>query len=96
LSGDTRNLERLLGLLSLLDDYAGVSSTDMHLRAALGLAARVLVPMPPDWRWMEKGDASPWYPAFRVYRQAVDRSWDKALARLTRDLGSSPGEPARA
>jgi tetratricopeptide (TPR) repeat protein len=86
LSAESEDLERLLALLSLLDDYVGVSSTNMHLRAGLGRAARVLVPMPPDWRWMAGGDASPWFPGFSIYRQDAGGSWGAALARLAGDI----------
>jgi tetratricopeptide (TPR) repeat protein len=86
LSGESEDLERLLALLALLDDYVGVSSTNMHLRAGLGRAARVLVPMPPDWRWMAAGEASPWFPGFAIYRQDAGGSWSAALARLAGDI----------
>lgn len=42
--------EDLLALLALLDDYVGVSNTNMHLLGSLGKTARVLVPNPPDWK----------------------------------------------
>jgi hypothetical protein len=58
----------------------------MHLRAGLGRAARVLVPMPPDWRWMAAGEASPWFPGFAIYRQDAGGSWSAALARLAGDI----------
>jgi hypothetical protein len=58
----------------------------MHLRAAVGKTARVLVPRPAEWRWTMVGDESPWFPGFRVYRQGPDGDWSEALARLARDL----------
>lgn len=80
------NLEEMLALLSLLDEYVGVSNTNMHLAAGVGKPCRVLVPLPPEWRWMEEGDESPWFPGFRIYRQLRDQTWDEALARLAQDL----------
>ena len=35
-------------VLALLDEYIGVSNTNMHLRAAAGRTARVLVPRPAE------------------------------------------------
>jgi hypothetical protein len=58
----------------------------MHLAAGLGRTARVLVPYLPEWRWLEAGDESPWFPGFRVYRQSTSRNWGDALARLRADL----------
>ena len=58
------DLEGMLALLALIDDYVGVSNTNMHLRAAAGRTARVLVPQPAEWRWMAGRASSPWFPAF--------------------------------
>ena len=80
------DLEAMLALLALLDDYIGVSNTNVHLRAGAGRSARVLVPCPPEWRWMAAGDESPWFPGFRIYRQRPDGDWSAALNQLTQDL----------
>ena len=53
LSTLNEDLEQILALLSLIDEYVGVSNTNMHLRAGAGKTARVLVPAPPSgagWR----------------------------------------------
>lgn len=80
------DLEDLLALLELLDDYVAVSNTNMHLLAGLGRRARVLMPCPPDWRWMAAGRQSPWFPGFMIYRQHGDGGWSDALQELQRDL----------
>jgi tetratricopeptide (TPR) repeat protein len=82
------DLSEALAGLSLLDEYVGVSNTNMHLLAGIGKTARVLVPHPADWRWMAEGNESPWFPGFGIYRQSIDHSWDEALGRLGRDLRS--------
>ena len=89
LSALNEDLEAMLALLSLIDEYVGVSNTNMHLRAAVGKTARVLVPSPPEWRWMAEGRESPWFPGFSVYRQGYDGSWEGAFARLNQDMGVS-------
>jgi Flp pilus assembly protein TadD len=92
LSALNDDLEGMLALLSLLDDYVCVSNTNTHLRAGTGRASRVLVPFPPDYRWMGEGAASPWFPGCRVYRQGRDRDWRAALAALRRDVARAfPG-----
>lgn len=82
------DLEDMLALLALLDDYVTVSNTNVHLRAMTGRTSRVLVPNPPEFRWMAEGDESPWFPGCRVYRQGSDGSWDLALRRLARDFAA--------
>jgi tetratricopeptide (TPR) repeat protein len=84
------DLEDMLALLSLMDDYVGVSSTNVHLIAAAGHRARILVPYPRDWRWQGHGE-SVWYPGFTTYRQAVGGDWSEALAHLREDLAGARG-----
>ena len=86
LSALNEDLEQMLALLALIDDYVGVSNTNMHLRAGAGKTARVLVPAPPEWRWMAEGKTSPWFPGFRVYRQEQDGNWGAALTTLQQEL----------
>jgi Flp pilus assembly protein TadD len=80
------DLAEMAALLTAIDEYAGVSNTNTHIASGVGRAARVLVPHPPEWRWLAAGDASPWYPGARIYRQAADRSWEAAMRRLAEDL----------
>ena len=90
LSQLNRSLESMLALLHRIDAYVGVSNTNTHLRAGTDKIAHVLVPHPPEWRWMNAGDRSPWFPSFPLYRQVVPESsgggWTEALMKLRRDL----------
>jgi tetratricopeptide (TPR) repeat protein len=86
------DLEEMLALLALIDEYVGVSNTNMHLRACVGRTARVLVPAPAEWRWIRSG-SSPWFPGFSVYRQGLQGDWRAALAALEADLAGTPPAP---
>ena len=79
MSSWNESLEDMLALLSLINHYIGVSNTNMHLLAALGKTADVLVPFPPDWRWMTEGSESPWFPGFGIFRQSNDGTWNSAV-----------------
>jgi tetratricopeptide (TPR) repeat protein len=82
------DLRDAVALLSLLNEYVGVSNTNMHLRAGLeAKSARVLVLTPPEWRWGLHGPLSPWFPASVLYRQDFGKDWTDALGRLRCDLG---------
>lgn len=80
------DLESMLALLDELDEYLTVSNTNVHLRAMLGKASRVLVPLPPEFRWGREGNESVWFPGTSVYRQLPGGSWDEALAELGQAL----------
>jgi len=87
-----RSTPKIASRLALIDDYIGVSNTNMHLRAGVGKTARVLVPCPAEWRWMAAGEESPWFPGFRIYRQTPDGDWSGALNKLRGDLLESLGK----
>ncbi len=80
------DLEEALAALAAVDEYVGVSSSLVHLRAGVGGAARIVVPFPHEWRWMESGERSPWFPRATLYRQDAEGNWEGAMARLARDL----------
>ena len=83
------DLEGMLALLALIDEYIGVSNTNVHLRASAGRNTRVLVPRPADWRWLHSGRSSPWFPGSVIYRQSLQGDWSRALAALARDLANA-------
>jgi hypothetical protein len=95
-SASNEDLEEMLALLAVVDEYVGVSNTNMHLRASVGRAARVLVPWPAEWRWLVSGDESPWFPGFRIYRQRPDGDWTAALERLACDMLTTGGDTGQA
>jgi tetratricopeptide (TPR) repeat protein len=82
LSALNENLEDIAAVLSLIEEYVGVSNTNMHIRAGLQRIARVLVPFPAEFRWMNEGDRSPWFPGFQLYRQPPGRDWRDVLDSL--------------
>jgi tetratricopeptide (TPR) repeat protein len=85
------DLEEMLALLDSLDDYVCVSNTNVHLREGLGKTSQVLVPHPADYRWMDSGDESPWFPGTRIYRETYETGWDKAFDSLTATLVDTYG-----
>jgi Tfp pilus assembly protein PilF len=85
LSALNADLAKMLAMLCALTEYVAVSNTNVHLMAGVGGKARVLVPQPYEWRWMQEGE-SPWFPGFAVYRQPASRDWTAPLARLRADL----------
>lgn len=83
------DLEGMLALLAVLDEYVAVSNTNVHLREGAGRPSRVLVPCPAEWRWQATGRYSPWFPASPTYRQTLAGSWDRALGELRDALAAA-------
>jgi len=84
------DLRDALALQSLVDEYVGVSNTNMYLRSGLeGARTRVLVFNPPEWRWGLAGSSTPWFPGFTLYRAARGRDWADAFRVLTEHLAAA-------
>lgn len=87
IAGITDDLDDLLCIQALLDENIGVSNTNMHLRACLGLGSKVLVSLSSrDWRWGVQGNCSTWFKDSIVYREVKEDGWQNTLVTLRRDL----------
>ncbi len=85
-SNYNQHLDKMTALLSILDDYIGVSNTNMHINAAIGKRAKVLIPHPPEWRWTNNRNSSPWFPGYHIFRQQQNKSWDTAINQLSKEM----------
>jgi len=89
LGGDLRDFGDSAAVVSLCDLVISVDTAVAHLAAAMGLPTFVLLPFWPDWRWTLDRDASPWYPAARLFRQQIDGDWDSVIARVTSEIAAT-------
>jgi Flp pilus assembly protein TadD len=87
LSAVNEDLPDMAALLTAMDEYVGVSNTNMHIRAGVGKPARVLIPFPPEFRWVDAGE-TPWFAGFRLYRQPPGGDWRPVMASLGNAIGS--------
>lgn len=62
-------------LLKNLDLLITIDTSVAHLAGALGINAWVLLHSGSDWRWAISGQASPWYPSLRLFRQVQPGDW---------------------
>jgi hypothetical protein len=42
----------------------------------------VMLPGDCDWRWMEAGNTSVWYPTMRLFRQPRPGDWKAVIAQM--------------
>jgi len=65
-----------------LDLVVCVDTAVAHLAGALGKPVWLLLPRPADFRWLEEGEASPWYPTMRLFRQSRRDHWEEVVVRV--------------
>lgn len=73
-------------IVSLLDLVITPDTSTAHLAGALGRPVWVMLPEPPDWRWLLERTDSPWYPSARLFRQPVFGDWATVVATIMRAL----------
>jgi hypothetical protein len=73
-------------VLTLCDLLISVDTAPVHLAGAMGRPVWVLVPFAPDWRWTLEGEATPWYPSARLFRQSALADWNGVIARVAAAL----------
>lgn len=83
-AGPAGELEETAALMCALDLVVTVCSSVVHLGGALGVPVWVLAPHSPEWRYLAQGDALPWYPSVRMFRQDRFGEWDGVLTSVHR------------
>lgn len=69
-------------ILTHLDLLITPDSALCHLAGAMGRPVWTLISTDTDWRWLEDGNRTGWYPSMRLFRQKSRGDWAGLLSRL--------------
>lgn len=81
-------------VIAALDLLISVDSMPAHLGGALAVPTWTLLHAEPDWRWMERGARSPWYPTMRLFRQECGGDWEQVIETVARELARKAADAA--
>jgi hypothetical protein len=73
-------------LIDQLDLVISVDTAVAHLAGALGKPVWILLPLVPDWRWLQVRSDSPWYPSARLFRQTTYGDWEAVIRQVAHAL----------
>jgi len=79
---DERCVVPAAATLKKLDLIVTADTMMAHLAGAMGRPVWTLLPFHCDWRWMKRGEDSPWYPTMRLFRQPRAGDWESVVDRL--------------
>jgi FkbM family methyltransferase len=73
-------------VIGRLDLVIAADTAVAHLAGALNVPTWLALSHLPDWRWRISGEATPWYPALRLFRQSRPGQWEDVFDRLAAAL----------
>ena len=73
-------------VLASLDLVLSVDTAVVHLAGAMNIPTWVLLARAPDWRWQDRTNRSPWYPATTLFRQERDGDWVEVMDAVRSEL----------
>jgi tetratricopeptide (TPR) repeat protein len=82
------DLESFAAQVASLDLVITIDNSTAHMAGALGVPCWVLIPDPPEWRWMLDREDCVWWSSLRLFRQQSPRDWSVPLARMKQELAS--------
>ncbi|TWA86934.1 tetratricopeptide (TPR) repeat protein [Azospirillum brasilense] len=69
-------------IMQNLDLVISSCTAPAHLAGALGRPVWTVLPFAPDWRWLDQGMCTPWYPTMRLFRQDRRGAWAPVVGRV--------------
>jgi len=69
-----------------LDLVITIDTSTAHLAAALGVPVWLLLGRVPDWRWLQSGATSDWYPTIQIFRQQRMGDWSSLFDQVVDEL----------
>jgi len=73
-------------MVDQMDLIITVDTSIAHIAGALGKPVWTLLARVPDWRWGRSGEATPWYPSMRLFRQTRSGEWSGVVERVVEAL----------
>ncbi|HXW26202.1 MAG TPA: tetratricopeptide repeat protein [Xanthobacteraceae bacterium] len=77
-------------IIAMLDLVITIDTSIAHVAGALGKPMWVLLPFSADWRWLVRGEATPWYPTARLFRQPAIGDWQSVVRQVAQALRELP------
>jgi len=76
-------------IMEAVDLVISSCTAPAHLAGAIGRPVWVALQAVPDWRWGMAGEATPWYPTMRLFRQTSHGDWEGVFARMAAELAKA-------
>ena len=75
-------------MMAACDLIVTADTSVAHLAGALGIPVWLALPWLADWRWLETGETSAWYPSMRLFRQPAPGDWQSVFDAMAKALAA--------
>ncbi|MDD3157106.1 tetratricopeptide repeat protein [Anaeromusa sp.] len=86
LGKDIQDFADTAALVENLDLIITVDTALAHVAGGLGKEVWILLPVLADWRWLESGETTAWYPQGRLFRQETSGDWTGVIRKAAKEL----------
>ncbi len=73
-------------LVSTMDLVICVDTAVAHVAGTLGVPCWMMLAAEPDWRWLQSGEHTDWYPTTRLFRQTHLGNWSDVVLNIIERL----------
>ena len=73
-------------ILKNLDLVITTDTSTAHIAGALGVPVWLILGKVPDWRWLQHGETTSWYPTMRLFRQEKMGDWSSVMNCIALEL----------
>jgi tetratricopeptide (TPR) repeat protein len=80
------DLDGFAAQIAALDLVITIDNSTAHMAGALGVPCWVMLPHPPEWRWLLQRSDCVWWPSLRLFRQSAPGAWGPVIDALTQSL----------
>jgi len=92
-AGSERNFGDSAAMMQEMDLIITSDTATAHLAGSLGCPTWTLLHWDPFWVWTHQGDATPWYPGMRLFRQTAAFEWAPVIEDVAAALMKFDGVP---
>ena len=83
------DFDGMAALVAELDLVVTIDTSIAHLGGALARPTWLMLAAATDWRWHTSAADTPWYPTFRLFRQARLDDWDAVVREVATALAET-------
>lgn len=77
-------------IINALDLIVTVDTAILHLAGSMGKRTLAVIAWNCDWRWLQEGQSTIWYPSVKLFRQPIKGDWKSVFLQIKKEIQNEP------